>query len=140
MRNLVLAVLLGAALLTGAQARPRKFNATFYTGSRQPLADGTKYSDRRDFCAAPASVPLGTEVRIHCPLTGRTRTFTVRDRGRFGPRTVDICRGGFVRLAGRAALTLGRIPITYRILTTPAGRRRTAGSRRHRACHRKHSR
>jgi rare lipoprotein A (peptidoglycan hydrolase) len=95
--------------------------ATVYDrGDSNPhLADGTYYGDHGPlFCAAPGSIPLGSVICIHSPVTGRTIRVVVRDRG---PGHLDLSRGAFQRLGGRD----GRLEIEAHIERLGSNRRET---------------
>jgi rare lipoprotein A (peptidoglycan hydrolase) len=102
--------------------------ATFYTGSPGPLADGTRYGQAGHFCAAPGRIPLGARLLITETKSGRRLVATVRDRGRFSPRNLDLPSRSFRALAGPRYRVIGRIRITYRVLSVPhAGRHHSQG-------------
>jgi len=52
---------------------------TYYTHSRLPLADGTRYAEHRLFCAMPSRYELGDVVTIQ-GKNGKLITVVVRDR------------------------------------------------------------
>ena len=93
--------------------------ATFYTGSHGPLADGTSYQQRGDFCAAARHIPLGSRLIIENAGNGRRITVTVRDRGGFGRNVIDLPSRSFSRLAGPRWRTMGRISIHFHIVSKP---------------------
>jgi rare lipoprotein A (peptidoglycan hydrolase) len=106
--------------------------ATYYNrGDSNPhLADGTWYGENGPmFCAAPRSIPLGTVLKIHSLVTGRTIRVVVRD---YGPRHIDLSRGAFQRLGGRG----GRIPIETQVVQRGHGR--PESHHEHRETHRHH--
>jgi len=98
--------------------------ATFYSGSPGPLADGTSYHQRGDFCAAPRHIPLGSQLLVRNLSNGRRLVVTVRDRGNFGRNVIDLPSRSFSRLAGRGWREKGIVKIAYHVMRKPKKRSR----------------
>ena len=62
-------------------------NASWYNDRRGRTASGMRVA----YGIAHKTLPFGTQVRLHCPATGRTVTAVVTDRGPFvRGRSIDV--------------------------------------------------
>lgn len=110
-------------LITSLTKKAHAETATFYTGSSQPLADGTRYgANGWNFCAAGHHIPLGAKLRVTCLKSRRVRVLVVRDRGAFGERNLDLPSRGFSGLVGPGWREMGRVAVRYTIVAVPRSR------------------
>lgn len=82
---------------------------TFYTHSRGPLSDGTRYNNHSFFCAAPLIFKKGQHLRISYTHQRKRRSIevVVRDRG---CGHIDLNRVAFVSLVG--GTDIGHVKVT----------------------------
>lgn len=101
--------------------------ATFYEGSRGPLADGSRYSAAGHFCAA-WQYPLGTIIRLRA-RNGRSVIVTVRDRG----PAYDLPTRTFAALCGPRWREVGRLRVQAEVLGRVARKCKTWNSKKRKA-------
>ncbi len=99
----------GAYVLSG--------NATWYGPGfvGKPMANGQIYEPEDATTTASNAFPIGSQLRVTSPKTGRTITVVVRDTGRFPyPDVLDLSPAAFQLLG--ASLATGVVPVTVALI------------------------
>jgi rare lipoprotein A len=97
MLKTILTFLLSALLVTGASAKSREVNASWYERGKK-TASGEAFNPDA-LTAAHPTFAFGTILRVTNPKTGKVITVIVNDRGPFiKNRQLDLSRGSAIAL------------------------------------------